>query len=116
MINPLLVAAILLLCHNAVSAQSPCEKVEYAKLKDSSRAELNVEYCRAMQRSKLNEDLRKISNDTFEKQLAIGANTTKTQKDMAAFGDAQITCLSAAEEATSMLSKKFKAKPPVCKN
>ena len=111
----LLVVALLAGCaHQSAHAQSPCEKIEYAKLKDSNRKELNEQYCRAMQRSKLNEDLRAISSELFNKQLAMGANTNQSHKDMVARGDAQISCLSVAEDVTDMLSKKFKAKPAAC--
>jgi hypothetical protein len=92
----------------------PCEKIEYAKLKDSTKKELTDEYCRATARGKLNEDLGKISTDFYNKQIALGANTTATRKAISERGDAQVSCMGVAEDVAAMLKKKYKAAPPSC--
>lgn len=69
---------VLAVASPAFAFAQACDKIEYAKLKDSTPDELNTQYCRAMQRSK------------------------QTQ------GDARTSCLRVAEDVTDMLTKKFK--------
>ena len=71
--------SIAIFLHTALCfAQAPCEKIEYAKLKDASRGYLNEQYCRAMQSSKR------------------------------AQGDAQTSCIRVAEDIMYMITKKGK--------
>ena len=73
-------------------------------------------YCLATAKAELNKKLRAISHELFESKLALGASTSTVQREMVAQGNAQVSCLKAAESATAMLSKKFNAKPPTsCK-
>lgn len=102
----------------AVSAGIQCERWEYAKLKDGSRAELTSYYCSSMSTAKLNGDLNAVKKDLFSKQIELGDTSSAelTRREMAANGGAQVGCLAAAEDATGMLSKKFGIKaPPSCR-
>jgi hypothetical protein len=110
-------APLTLACALSVAGPAaPCGPVEYAQLKDANRKELTDEYCTAMLKEKLNRDLGVIQKRLFDAQLQNGARTESTQRDMAALGDAQVTCLRAAEAAAGMLQKKFKAARPACPN
>lgn len=109
------IAALTLALYASLSIAGPgrtCEKVEYAKLKDSSKKDLAYDYCDAMKSAKLNEDFYAINKELFDKQLALGANTTDTRLKMEALGEAQSSCLRAAAEASQMLTKKYKASAP----
>lgn len=88
---------------------SPCEKIEYARLKDSTRPELVSEYCVAVAKDELNQALGKIQKDRFDATMSSSA-----QRAMSEIGDARVTCVRAAEEAARMLQQKFKAARPKC--
>jgi hypothetical protein len=111
-------AIIGLLCMYAASAFAgtgmPCEKLEYARLKDSSKSELTSEYCSSMSKADFNSRLKDISKELFEKRLALGVDTAAAQRDMQERGENQVSCLRAAEDAASMLKKKFKTVSPKC--
>jgi hypothetical protein len=96
-------------------AGMPCEKLEYARLKDSTKKELVSEYCSATGKARLNEDLYAISKESFDRRIAMGSNVTRTMQEMSEKGEAQVSCVRAAEDASAMLLKKFKAKPLACK-
>lgn len=71
--------AIAICLHTGLClAQAPCEKIEYAKLKDARGDYLNEQYCRAMQSSKR------------------------------AQGEAQASCIRVAEDIMYMITKKGK--------
>ncbi len=110
------IALILALaCSAAIAGEgSPCSKMEYAQLKDSSRKELIGEYCGAMAKSQLNQDLKAIQKRLFDSQLNLGVRTDATQRAMVELGNAQVSCLVAADAAAGMLLKKFKAPRPAC--
>lgn len=111
--------AALVLCSSALADPgAKCEAWEYAKLKDSTRQELDDRYCSAKRREKLNEDLGGIKKTLFARQLELGntAGAEVTRREMAALGDARVGCFAAAEDAHGMLKKKFKATgEPPCK-
>lgn len=81
------------------AAGMPCEKVEYAELKDKTREELKYEYCRAKDRTRHNEELYAIYTG---------------ERDRTESGDAASSCRRAAISALGMLEKKFKIKGHLC--
>jgi hypothetical protein len=91
-----LAALALFACH-AAARNVPCDRWEYARLKDATRQELSKAYCSAERGAELNRKLAEISGQPADH-------------------DAHIVCLQAADDAQGMLVKKFKAKaPPLCK-
>lgn len=112
----LLLALSMQIQSSFAGIEMPCEKIEYARLKDSTQKELLVAYCSAIEKSELNKKFKEISSDLFNSKLALGANTKETEKDISARADAQVSCLKVAEDISSMLTKKFKTKPSACSN
>ena len=92
----------------------PCQKIEYAQLKDSSKKELTLEYCSAVGKSELNKKLKDGANDFYTQQSNAGRNTKEIEKDIVEKSDAQISCLQVAESASSMFFKKFNEKKITC--
>jgi hypothetical protein len=90
----------------------PCERMEYAQLKDSTKKELTDAYCSAIAKADLNRDLRAIKQELFDKQLALGADTSATFRELQEYGKSQVSCLRVSEAASNMLAKKYSAKAP----
>jgi len=105
---------MLILQTSNAQADFTCDKIDYAQLKDSTREELNKEYCRANRAAKLNEKLYGHAKDTFDQKLKLGIDTSSASRDMDERANAQISCVKVYESVSSMLAKKFKAKPPTC--
>jgi len=100
----------------SAGSEMPCERIEYAQLKDATRKELNDDYCNAVSKAKLNKDLGAISRQLLDRQASLGVDTSATSTDIRAKGDAEVSCIGVAESLSNMLAKKFKAKPPAsCK-
>ena len=112
-----LIALGALLSASAVLAGGiGCERIEYAQLKDSSKKELTAAYCSAVAMADLNKDLLAFKKELFEKQLALGVDTSAALKGMKEYGEAQVSCVSVSEAASSMLQKKYSSKAPrACK-
>jgi len=90
-------------------AEMPCEKVEYARLKDMDRKELSSEYCSAANKAQLNQNLQKISDDSFSQS---GSRTA--MEDSRLRGEARVSCIAVQEDVARMLKKKYGAKQPKC--
>ena len=97
------------------SSAMPCDRMEYAQLKDSTRKELTETFCGAMRKSELNAELSKIAQELFNSRLKAGYDVSVSMRDVKELGEAQVSCLKVAESASSMIEKRFKAKPPICK-
>lgn len=95
-------------------AGTPCDKIEYAQLKDSSKKELQKEYCSAIDKSELNKKLKNTTADLANYLLINGSNAKEAEKDTIENGDAQVSCLKVAEDISAMMNKKFKSKPSIC--
>ena len=91
-----------------------CDYIEYAKLKDSTRTELNDTYCLEV----MSEKVAKLSYDHSVKRLDLeisyGSNTTKEVREMKENSDAWVRCTKSVASIIGMLAKKYKAKPPSC--
>lgn len=96
-----------LVCGHATAGPIPCQRIEYAQLKDSTKKELSEEYCSANRKAVLNKDLADI-------RKSGGLQNQKAERDARELTDAQIACLEVADSAAKMLSKKFKSKAPNC--
>lgn len=92
----------------------PCQKIEYAQLKDSSKKELRSVYCSAIEKSELNKKLKDHANDFYMIQVKSGRNSKESEKDIMEKSEAQISCLQVADSASSMFSKKFNVKDIAC--
>jgi hypothetical protein len=92
------------------AAGMPCEKIEYAELKDKTKEELKYEYCRAKDRTRLNEELYAI----YRKEIDAGVFTSAGERERTESGDAASSCRRAAISALGMLEKKFKIKGHLC--
>jgi hypothetical protein len=92
-----------------------CERMEYAQLKDSSRQELSEAVCSARAKDALDQELSAIKQESFDKLSSLGASTSRVMADMHDIGEARLSCVRAADEATKMLKKKFGAAVPSCK-
>lgn len=88
----------------------PCEKIEYAQLKDSTKEELKYEYCRAHDRIKLNGELYAIGR----REIDTGVSTSESRRETTDIGEAGLSCRRAAIAALGMLEKKFKIKTQSC--
>lgn len=89
----------------------PCEKIEYAQLKNSTKEELKYEYCLAHDRIKLNGELYAIGR----KLIDSGSSTNESQRETTEIGEAGLSCRRAAIAALGMLEKKFKTKSQSCR-
>lgn len=110
-----LIAAALIPLESMADAGVPCRPAEYARLKDSSKQELNEAFCSATKMASLNKDIHATNKELFERLLAMGANAKPAMQEMSESADAQIACERNAEDAAAVLSKKFRAKPPACR-
>ena len=70
---------------------APCDKWEYARLKDSNKQELELKYCRDKLAWEANVDINKINSSAMADQLA---------------------CSKEMDLTASMLLKKYKQKAP----
>jgi hypothetical protein len=89
----------------SVNSFASCSKWEYAKFKDASKKELINEYCYTVAMAALDGELVKLARDG--RSMGI-----KTAQDVREAEESQLTCLGQADEAASMLEKKYKAKAP----
>lgn len=115
--KPILLFVLLTVHDFALAGKgSPCDRMEYARLKDSTRQELTSEFCSAVAKDHLNEEIGRIEEDLLHKQIAMGSRDSKaTQKNVEELGDARVSCIKASEDAANMLKKKFNAPRPSCK-
>jgi hypothetical protein len=111
-------AIALLAALHTVSHAGPgmsCERMEYAQLKDSSRKELSEAVCSAKSKDALDQELGAIAKEQFEASVRLGGSMSAAMADMHDIGEARLSCVRAADEATKMLRKKFAAPAPSCK-
>mgnify|MGYP003581108608 CR=1 FL=1 len=92
-----------------------CDKPEYLMLKEASRGELDEAYCSARLRHIRNQGFSDVTQDFVRRSLAEGAPAEKQQEQIAAYGKAIRSCISAAGAYEDALRRRFKAKPnPLC--
>jgi hypothetical protein len=110
-------AALLAIIHAAAVAGPgmSCERIEYAQLKDSSRAELVDAVCSARAKDRLDQELGATAQETFDKLNRLNANTAAVMIDMSDIREARLSCVRAADDALKMLKKKYGASAPSCK-
>jgi hypothetical protein len=94
----------------------PCRPIEYAKLKDASRAELKSEYCSASAKQDLNSGLADAQMDLYKTQTSTGSATAATQRSIQELNDAKASCARAAADVAGMLKKKYGVSKPDCKS
>lgn len=96
------------------SVAQTCVKMEYAQLKDSTRKELTDEYCLSIAKAELHDKLGQSQLDLFNSGTQTRRNSDAAMQSFKQHSEEQVACLRQAEAASSMMQKKFKAKP-TCK-
>ena len=112
-----LLAVLVFAQASGAVAGLPCERIEYAQLKDSTRKELVDMYCHAKGKSEANEELAAIHQRTVDAQRGTGVSSKTSQRMWEDAREAIVSCLRVSESVSAMMAKKFNAKPPgVCKD
>lgn len=96
-----------------------CSQWEYAKFKDATRKELAEEYCYAKNIAVIDGKMADGSNELIKQLKSLGADDSKLEQhkqELKKHQDDKILCLTQVDESANMLMKKFRAKPPACKD
>ena len=115
------ILSVMIFCLGFISTTSyaaVCQKWEYLKLKESTRSELNEEYCFAKSMAVSFGELAVSSGNLVREMRTLGANESLIKEDRVTQKDQQseqIACLVQVDETANMLMKKYKSKPPKCK-
>jgi hypothetical protein len=96
----------------ALAGGLPCDRIEYAQLKDSSRKELIDAHCRAIGRADLNASLLEIKRESRDKLAALGRHSSESVREIEELSKDRMSCLKVSESALAMLEKKYSAKAP----
>jgi len=101
----------------AVSANSfaQCKKIEYAQLKDSSKAELVNEYCLSMAYASIEEKSADETKEAIDAKHARGETADAYIREMAKYHANSSSCREVAVDAARVLMRKFRVKPPECR-
>jgi hypothetical protein len=89
----------------------PCDPVEYAELKDSTKEELNVLYCRSASKARFNEKMTEHAKERINLALAYGRSIKEPQQEMVQRTEDAVSCLKLMNSTSRMLEKNFKSKP-----
>jgi hypothetical protein len=89
----------------------PCDPVEYAELKDSTKKELNDLYCQSASKAELNEIMQGHSEKKRRLDITYGVSTKESDQEVNERSEAAVSCLKLMESTKRMMNKKFKSKP-----
>lgn len=110
--------ALFVLSGVIADAANACEKWEYAKLKDATKAELTKEYCFAEKIAEIDKEIVASNRKLIADFQPYGASLTDSDRHQTSLKKSQddlYACLQQMDDTGSMLQKKYKVKNPVCK-
>lgn len=110
-----IVAGLLLVASSCFAGEGmPCERQEYARLKDASKAELSRQYCTARAWVDMNNERVEIRQASINRLAATGVATASRAAQVVEIVEAANTCRMASVDYADMLRKRFGAKRPTC--
>jgi hypothetical protein len=114
MMKALLLCGLSILGSACFASGLPCEKIEYAQLKDSTKNELDSLYCNSERKAEYNRFAVETSRTLFRQKMESGVNGTPVRLEAEQLGNAQVACVRVAESIAAMQQKQFQAAPPRC--